>query len=375
MVKPTVVVIGAGVIGCSLAYELTRRGASVTIIDSAEAGTGTSGATFAWVNSNNKTPLAYAHLNLLGLKAHERVAAELPKGSAQWFHQTGNVQFARDSDELAAVEEKLQQVASYGYEAKLLTRAEVHELEPALDPARVVGGACYPKEGWIDTQTMCSGLLHLAQQAGATYAPYETVTEIRRNRVTTTTADGSTRHHRSDIVIMTAGNGNRRILSTEGIDFPTLDPVGGDSRNTTVGIICTTGPVKSGIRHVIRASGIAIRPARNGGITFADHPTGTQWDPTDPRIWTVPAVLLDRVKELYPSLSSSTESVRLGTRVLPEDGLTIADWINGEQVVYAIATHSGVTLAAHLAQVVAEEVLTGQRHESLRTFGLSRFAA
>ena len=60
---------------------------------------------------------------------------------------------------------------------------------------------------------------------------------------------------------------------------------------------------------------------------------------------------------------------------MPEDGRAIADWINDDHVVSAIATHSGLTLAAHVAEVVAEEALTRVRHESLRTFGLSRFAA
>jgi hypothetical protein len=59
--------------------------------------------------------------------------------------------------------------------------------------------------------------------------------------------------------------------------------------------------------------------------------------------------------------------------VLPEDGLTIADWVT--ESTYAIATHSGVTLAAHLADVVATELLTGRRDESLHGFGLARFAS
>jgi glycine/D-amino acid oxidase-like deaminating enzyme len=110
-------------------------------------------------------------------------------------------------------------------------------------------------------------------------------------------------------------------------------------------------------------------------VTFTDSPTGGQWDLNDPRIWTIPGLLLDRARSLYPSLNgASTETVNLGTRVLPEDGLTIADWLTDDQAIYAVATHSGVTLAAHLAEVVAEEVLTGNRHQSLQPFGLTRFS-
>lgn len=374
--KRTVLLVGAGVIGCSLAHELTRRGATVTVIDAAEAGSGTSSATFAWVNANNKSPAEYDHLNFLGLRAHQRAKRSRSSGGAAWFHQIGNVQLALTGEELLALEQKVDHLASNEYAANLLTRAQVQQLEPSLDPGRVAGGALYPGEGWIDTLTMCSSLLHLAREAGAHFAPFETVTDLRPTRVTTTAADGSTRHHDADVTILAAGNGNRRILATTGVEFPTLDPArdASGAAYPTVGLISTTGPVDSGIRHIVRAEGIAIRPARNGGVTFTDSPTGGRWDLDDPRIWTVPGILLDRARTLYPSLrGASTETVNLGTRVLPEDGLTISDWITDDHSIYAVATHSGVTLAAHLAEVVAEEVLTGNRHPSLDPFGLSRF--
>jgi glycine/D-amino acid oxidase-like deaminating enzyme len=378
-VKQTVLIVGAGVIGCSLAYELTRRGTAVTVIDAAEVGSGTSSATFAWVNANNKAPAEYDYLNVLGLQAHERAMRSLSLGGPGWFHQIGNVQIALSGGEMATLEQKVEQLAANDYEATVLTRHEVRELEPSLAAPELTGGAFYPKEGWIDTLTMCSSLLHRARESGAEYAPFETVTDIRRAGVTTARADGSKRHHDADVVILAAGNGNRRILAAGGVEFPTLDPSSngsiGGAANPTVGLISTTGPIDSGITHIVRAEGIAVRPARNGGVTFTDSPTGGQWDLNDPRIWTIPGLLLDRARSLYPSLNgASTETVNLGTRVLPEDGLTIADWLTDDQAIYAVATHSGVTLAAHLAEVVAEEVLTGNRHQSLQPFGLTRFS-
>jgi len=377
-VNQSVVVVGAGVLGCNLADELTRRGATVTVIDSAEAGSGTSAATFAWVNSNNKTPAEYGLLNKLGLQAHER-RARRTAGAGRWFHQIGALEIAQSDQEMAALEAKVDELKSHDYDSKVVTAETVRGLEHALDAHRVVGGALFEQEGWIDVQTMCLTLLERAVEAGAVFAPYETVTDIAPTEVTTTAADGSTRRHRADVVILAAGNGNRRILAAGGIGFPTIDPEGhdlsGDPTRATVGIISTTGPIDSGVRHILHADGISLRPARNGGITFADSPTGGKWEFSDPQIWTVPALLLDRARELYPCLRNvSTETVSLGTRVLPEDGMTIADWINDDHSVYAVATHSGLTLSAHLGAVVADEVLTGTRDESLRSFGLSRFA-
>ncbi|MCJ1702099.1 FAD-binding oxidoreductase [Rathayibacter festucae] len=373
--KQKIIVIGAGVIGSALASELTRRGAAVTVIDAAEVGSGTSSATFAWINANDKAPHEYGYLNYLGLQAHERAAAR----GGRWFHQTGMIQVAQTEDEAAGYEQNIARVSWEGYGARRLTRAEVLDLEPALDPTRPVSGVFYPKEGWVDVQTMCLSLIDRALEDGATFSPFETVTGIKGTRVTTASVDGATKTYDGDLVILASGNGNRKILRSIDIDFPVLDPEGNvDSIGTpasSLGIISTTGRVASGIRHFVRANGIALRPARNGGITFADHPTGGSWAPGDPGVWSVPEVLLERARQLYPSLTkTTTESVSLGTRVLPEDGLTIADWVTNDHSIYAVATHSGVTLAAHLAETVAEEVLSGRRHDSLEPFGLSRFA-
>lgn len=378
--KPTVLIVGAGVIGCSLAYELTLRGAAVTIIDAAELLSGTSSATFAWINANDKPPAEYQHLNVLGLRAHERARQSRTLGDADWFHQIGNLQVATTDAEMEALEKKVGRLTSNDYEATVLTRAEIEECEPSIDSTGLKGGALYPKEGWIDTITMCSSLLKRACESGAVFFPYQRVTELDpTGQTTATSADGSTRRYTADVTILAAGNGNRPILATIGVDFPTRpsshDGAAGTG-HSTVGLIATTGPVDTGIRHVIHAPGISIRPARNGGVTFTDSPTGAQWMLDDPRIWTVPGVLLDRARTLYPALrNASTEAVTLGTRVLPNDSVTISDWITEKGSIYAIATHSGVTLAAHLAEVVSDEVITGERHESLSPFGLARFAS
>lgn len=379
IVNKKVIVVGAGVIGCSLANELSRRGSDVTVIEAATAGSGASSATFAWVNANSKTPHDYYDLNFLGLRAHQRMADSTPENAPRWFHQSGTIQVAHSEERMAAIERQVSRLLVDGYDARLLSVEGIQELEPNLNLTGILGGALYPDEGWIDVQTMCLSLLDRAVARGAEYFPYQAVTNVRENRITTIGRDGAAHEYEADVVVLAAGNGTRRILAEEGIDFPTVDPIGdagsGGTGHPKVGIISTTGMIDSRIRHLIRAEGIALRPARNGGITFADNPTGGKWEMSDPGIWTVPAILLDRARELYPSLNkTTTESVMLGTRVLPEDGLTIADWVDEGHHVYAVATHSGVTLSAYLAEAISDEVLDGNRHPSLESFGLSRFA-
>jgi glycine/D-amino acid oxidase-like deaminating enzyme len=378
-VKPTVLVVGAGVLGCNLAHELTRLGAKVTLVDAGGPASGASGATFGWVNANNKSPEEYRQLNLLGLQAHKRVLRGQPPADL-WFHQTGNLELATTPEEVARIEQKSARLSAWEYPARLLTPSRVKALEPALAAGGIKAALYFPAEGWIDTVAMCWNLLRSARAAGAEYLPFHRVTKLTANgKVEVQAADGDVRKLSANAVILAAGNGNRRILATAGIDFPIRERLSDDpsGRNyPTAGIISTTGPIESGLRRIVHAPGIALRPAANGGVLFSDSATGGQWDITDPKIWTVPELLLRRARQYYPALDETqTQVVTLGTRVLPNDGLTIADWVDDRQTVYAVATHSGVTLSAHLADVISNEVLTGQRHESLTAFGLDRFGS
>ncbi|SDL35079.1 NAD(P)/FAD-dependent oxidoreductase [Microbacterium azadirachtae] len=369
---PRVIVVGAGAIGCALADELTRRSAAVTIIDAAVPLSGASAATFAWVNAYDKSPTTYRDLNLRGIDAHSRRSQRM-QDDIRWFHQTGTLQLARTDTDFAALHEQIKRHQEWGIAVRPLTRTDVMNIEPRLSSTATLGGALFPDEGWIDVETMCNHFLGRAQAAGAAFHPFQTVIDIdiRNATVTTRSTDGDVHRHEGDVVVLAAGNGTRDILAAAEIELPITDPGAKDS----LGIICTTGSVPRGITHVLRASGIALRPSRNAGITLTDHPTGAVWDVDDPQIWTVPGLLMQRARSLYPFLRDvSIESISLGRRVLPNDGLTIADWVGRDSSVYAVATHSGITLSSYLAEAVTSEILLGTRDHSLREFGMDRFA-
>src|SRR5215203_7151818 len=85
---PRTAVVGAGIVGASVAYHLSKSGAEVVLIDRAEPGSGTTSTSFAWVNANNKLPREYFELNLAGMREHERLRDEIGGG---WLHSTGNL--------------------------------------------------------------------------------------------------------------------------------------------------------------------------------------------------------------------------------------------------------------------------------------------
>lgn len=75
---PHVVVVGAGIIGATLAWHLTRDGAHVTIVADAVGGTATP-CSFAWLNASWNNPLFYYHFRLRSMAGWKRLAGQVPQ--------------------------------------------------------------------------------------------------------------------------------------------------------------------------------------------------------------------------------------------------------------------------------------------------------
>jgi glycine/D-amino acid oxidase-like deaminating enzyme len=77
MMKQQVIVIGAGIIGASIAYQLAKAGAAVTVLDAGGPAGQASGASFGWINASFYVDPDHFALRLAGIEAHERLARSL----------------------------------------------------------------------------------------------------------------------------------------------------------------------------------------------------------------------------------------------------------------------------------------------------------
>jgi glycine/D-amino acid oxidase-like deaminating enzyme len=140
---PKVAVIGAGIVGASVAYHLGRRGASVTLMDKGQLAGECTGKSFAWIGAEapssplrNQTLLEYHRLE------HELNPALRINWSGALVWQASQPETERFVREQAAA----------GYDVRLLERDEIARLEPNLrEPPAVAAleagsGAVEPTE-------------------------------------------------------------------------------------------------------------------------------------------------------------------------------------------------------------------------------------
>ena len=133
--KPSsVAIIGAGILGASIAWRLARRGVHVTLIDKDKPGHGASSHSFAWINAGAKEPIGYHNLNRRSLEMWPRFAAAIgddgdPKSvGLRWG---GKVSWESDAAAADALLQRVRQLQSWGYPTRLIDVAELRDLEPS----------------------------------------------------------------------------------------------------------------------------------------------------------------------------------------------------------------------------------------------------
>jgi glycine/D-amino acid oxidase-like deaminating enzyme len=362
------IVIGAGVMGASVAYRLAEAGAAVTVLEASRVGGGTSGISFAWTNANKKPPKRYYDLNVAGMKAHAALADEF--GAAPWRHGGGSLEWEAEP-ERAAERQNVEQLQSWGYAAEWLTPRQAQELEPDIDPA-VIGDApvaFFPDEGWLDPVVYAHAMLSAARRRhGADIICGARVVDLimAGDRVSgVRVADGT--QHEADIVVNCAGRWTNEATRDAGLHLP-LAP--------TVGFLVFTPPAAASLSRVVRTPVIDARPDGAGRLLLHWNPTDAAVSFDAPLSPSMPQArdLVRRARRLLPSIGEvEPEAVRIAIRPIPEDHFSAIGPMPRISGYYVAVTHSGVTMSPFLGAAVADEIVRGRQRAELADFRPTRF--
>jgi glycine oxidase len=165
-----VLVIGGGVIGLSIAWRAAQQGLSVVIADP-QPGHGATHAAAGMLTPIAEAAYAEREIFALGqdsLRRYPGFISELHDltGLPTGFRQTGTLQVAYDSDDLAILGETRVLQESFGVHLEQLTARDCREAEPMLDPS-VRGGLLAPGDGSVDPRLLAIALLKAAERADA----------------------------------------------------------------------------------------------------------------------------------------------------------------------------------------------------------------
>jgi glycine/D-amino acid oxidase-like deaminating enzyme len=356
---PRTAVVGAGIVGASVAYHLSESGAEVVLIDGAEPGSGTTSTSFAWVNANNKLPRNYFELNLAGMHEHERLHDEIGGG---WLHPTGNLIWAEDQDNL---EDRVERLRSWSYPAEMLpASAVIEKLESgaALPEVRI---AHFPEESWADAPAITRTLVDTAGNVMQTHFGDEVQgIELHGEEVTLRLESGDV--IRADAVVNAAGARGASVAGMVGRELP-LD--------VFPGLLVRVAVPGEPLGHLLHTPHINLRPDGPGYVllhhdSIDERLTDDFAGAEDPLC----AELLQRARLVLPALEEAEiVKARFGMRPVPADGHSCVGGLSRLPGYYEAVTHSGVTLGPLVGRLLTQEILTGDVDPLIAPFRPDRF--
>ncbi len=356
MTSPHVLIIGAGIIGASIAWHLARRGAPVTILDAARPGGVATRHSWAWINASSGNPEPYFRLRQRSMAEWHRLAEVVPALAPDW---SGGLIWDAPQDALQAFAARH---GSWGYDLRPVDRSAAASLEPWLrDPPDFALHA--PEEGSIEPLAAAEALLDAAVALGARLLPATRVLALDRvgDRIIGVVTESG--RITADEVILAAGIETPALAATAGLALPLTAPPG---------LLIVTRPHARRLNGLVMAPDLHLRQTAEGRIIAGGDFGGT--DPgADPS-----ETAADLFRMLCGMLRSSEDLAfdhyLLGHRPTPPDGFPAVGRFDGVSGLYAAVMHSGITLAPAIGRFVAEEVLTGEREPLLAPFGVERFA-
>jgi sarcosine oxidase subunit beta len=371
------VVVGGGVYGAGVAWELARQGADVLLLEAETVASGASGG------------LGKRGVRACGRDVRElplmRIAYELwPKlaneiGAPTGYERTEHLVLIEslDDEALARAQAEAWMQREQGIPTDVLDAAEVHRLEPSLSDAVQAALSC-PLDGDADhTQTTC-GLARAAERLGATIREQTRVVGIEREgeRVSAVmTAQGERIGVRRELLLLANMSVAELARTQLGVALPvwrmlplvlTLEPV-------------NPMPLHHLIAHTTRTLSMKAVPGNHVMISGGWH---GRWNPQTKRGELILEQVAGNVAEavaVYPSLSgvavheadsSRSESVCI-------DGIPIIGRLPGASNLLIGTGWSGHGFAISLAvnQLLAGWALTGTQPDLLRPFAYERFLA
>jgi sarcosine oxidase, subunit beta len=212
-----IVILGAGVMGASIAFQLAKRKAGrVVVIDKDHVGHGGSGRSSALIRMHYTYP-PEVQLALLSLKIFQNWKDVV--GEPGDFRRTGFIRIVAPH-ERERLRANVEMQSKIGVNVRLITRQELHELEPDWHLDDVDVAAYEPDSGYGDGAGVANDFLSRARDMGVTYLPRTTVTQLRvgggeiRGVATDQASIGA------PVVVLATGPWTRPLLREMGCDLP-----------------------------------------------------------------------------------------------------------------------------------------------------------
>jgi D-amino-acid dehydrogenase len=217
----TYIVVGAGILGASTTYHLSKAGASVTLIDRQDLGQATdaaAGIVCPWLSQRRNK--AWYQLAKSGAKYYPTLIKELESDGETdtGYTQVGAISLHTDENKLDKMEERVNKRRQDAPEIGEITRLSPTETKLLFPPLCEEFGSVYISgAARVNGRKLRNSLVNAAQKNGASFLQGDATIAFHNNRVIGVKAEGRTLL--ADQVIVAAGAWSKELLQPLGVNF------------------------------------------------------------------------------------------------------------------------------------------------------------
>ncbi|MFS2202447.1 NAD(P)/FAD-dependent oxidoreductase [Pseudomonas sp. Pseusp3] len=346
-----VVVIGAGIVGASLAYHLAGKGANVILVEAEDIASGVTGRSFAWINTSHNGPDSIAQLRAAAIKEYRQLQTELPSLEIRW---TGSLSYSASLGEVPPA-------SGQQPSATLVSRSRILALEPNLrnPPQHALYEA---EEGALDAVQATHALIAGAQAHGAKVFTQTRVLGFMTRSAKVIGVETVMGNIEADIVVLAAGTGITQLTETLNASLPI-------EASPAIFIRYKTQP--NLVNTIISSPEMEVRQSTDGTLLAAEDYLGDALENQPEAIALRTAWAIQN--ELYGVVSIEPELACVGLRPIPVDGTPIIGYLPNIGGVYVCSMHPGVTLAAIVGRLASEEIIDDKASPALDPCRPERF--
>lgn len=367
-ISPEIAIIGGGIIGCALAYDLATRGVKILLVDRQQLGREASGASAGIISPPGSTHGDRAELALLGFRRHHELLPEIEHrtGISAGSSPRGVIRLAleADHDQLRSSFEWQQR---QGIATEWLTPEDLRRREPALHE-RFRYGLANPEASSVLLGQFALGLARAAELAGADVRQHLPVTGIavEGRRVTAIETSAGTIPVGGAIIATGAWSG----MFAASLRYPIpVKPVRGQMMAVNnVPVPLSAVVVHQGNYLVPRVDGttaVGATEESDSGFDGRVSPAGIAW-------------LAGVVGVIAPSLNEGRlVSHWYGLRPGSTLGGPLIGQVPGVENAWLATGHfrAGAVLATATSQLLTQTIIDGEQHPLLASCDPARFSA
>ena len=368
--KHETIVVGAGVIGLSIAWELRRRGRSVVVLDRGKAGREASWMSAGMLAPETEMGFEDEALYVLGRESMERWSGfveelERESGISVDFRTEGILHVAVDRDEAEALRRQYEFQKEQGLDVSWLTGAEAREIEPFLAP-RLPAAVFSRSDRQVDNRLLVEALVTAFVKEGGVLMEGSPVKAIEPGEIKPAVVLGDGRRLEAEQVILCAGAWSRSIDGLENDAQPPVRPVKGQ-------MIQMQMEIPFELKHVVWGRNAYLAPKSNGRLLLGATVEERGFD----RTVTAGGLysLLEAGWRLVPGIYDlEVTDTWAGLRPGSRDNEPLLGQSSAPGVIIATGHYrNGILLVPITAQEVAKLIVSGETSHWLQPFSPLRF--